>query len=71
MMDGQLFKVKHHRVLDGRDPNQDVCDVTRQTGTSFWLCRDVRQGESQQSRQYHRFLERRKNSPRKRRVEGQ
>lgn len=53
MMDGQLFKEKHHRVLDGRDPNQDVCDVTRQTGTSFSSCRDVKQGESLQSRQYH------------------
>ncbi|KAJ4938174.1 hypothetical protein JOQ06_002800 [Pogonophryne albipinna] len=46
MMDGQLFKEKHHRVLDGRDPNQDGCDVTRQTGTSFSSCRDVKQGES-------------------------
>ena len=53
MMDGQLFKEKHHRVLDGRDPNQDGCDVTRQTGTSFSSCRDVKQGETQQSRQYH------------------
>ncbi|KAA8590629.1 hypothetical protein FQN60_014563 [Etheostoma spectabile] len=44
MMDGQLFKEKHHRVLDGRDPNQDGCDVTRQTGTSFSSCRDVKQG---------------------------
>ncbi|CAB1437440.1 unnamed protein product [Pleuronectes platessa] len=46
MMDGQLFKEKHHRVLDGRDPNQDGCDVTRQTGTSFSSCRDVKQGET-------------------------
>lgn len=46
MMDGQLFKERHHRVLDGRDPNQDSCDVTRQTGTSFTLCRDVRRRES-------------------------
>lgn len=46
MMDGQLFKEKHHRVLDGRDPNQDGCDVTRQTGTSFSSCRDVKQRES-------------------------
>lgn len=44
MMDGQLFKEKHHRVLDGRDPNQHGCDVTRQTGTSFSSCRDVKQG---------------------------
>lgn len=37
MMDGQLFfkKGKQHRVSDGRDPNRDVCDVTRQTGTYF------------------------------------
>ncbi|TNN67978.1 hypothetical protein EYF80_021770 [Liparis tanakae] len=46
MMDGQLFKEKHHRVLDGRDPIQEGCDVTRQTGTSFSPCRDVKQGES-------------------------
>lgn len=71
MMDGQLFKVKHHRVLDGRDPNQDVCDVTRQTGTSFSWCRDVRQGESQQSRRYHCFLKRRENSPGSTKVDGQ
>lgn len=30
-----FFKGKHHRVSDGRDPNRDVCDVTRQTGTYF------------------------------------
>lgn len=41
MMDGKLFfiifffKGKHHRALDGRDPNRDVCDVMRQTGTYF------------------------------------
>lgn len=46
MMDGQLFKEKHHRVLDGRVPNQDGCDVTRQTGTSVYLCQDVNQRET-------------------------
>lgn len=30
-----FFKGKHHRALDGRDPNRDVCDVMRQTGTYF------------------------------------
>lgn len=30
-------KGKQHRVSDGRDPNRDVCDVTRQTGTYFPL----------------------------------
>lgn len=44
MMDGQLFKEKHHRVLDGRDPNQDGCDVTRRTGASFFSCRGVKRG---------------------------
>lgn len=53
MMDGQLFKEKHHRVLDGRDLNQDSCDVMRQTATSFFSCRDVKQRDSEQSRQYH------------------
>lgn len=40
MMDGRLFfffffKGKHHRTPDGRDPNRDICDVMRQTGTYF------------------------------------
>lgn len=30
-----FFKGKHHRTPDGRDPNRDICDVMRQTGTYF------------------------------------
>lgn len=39
-------KGKHHRVSDGRDPNRDVCDVTRQTGTYFPLVSRCQAGGS-------------------------